>query len=110
MRNGRKRNGYNGNGSVLNAGTFINVLSIPIITVGLTLVGWYFTTNVTMQKNIDDISKLQMSREADKKEFGSKFDTMNAALATLNTHAAVQDETLKEIRDRLTPHDALSRH
>lgn len=111
----RKRNNFrngngNGNGHGFNLATVVQILAIPLFTAIIGLVGWYFLTNATVQQNTKDINSLQANRDMDKKEFATKFDTMNDSLAKLNTHAAVQDQqnqqmndTLKQIRDALAP-------
>ena len=96
--------------SVFNAGTLVNVLTIPLLTGGFLFIGWYFTTNQVLTQYAKDIAALQSGREKDKQEFAGKFDTMNESLNKLNTHAALQDQqavtmndTLKQIRDSLAP-------
>lgn len=87
--------------SIFNAGTAINVFSIPLLTIAFWLVGWYFTTGDALKHYATDISNLQAGREQDKKEFGTKFDQMNTSLGALNTHAAVQDEQSKMMNETL---------
>jgi hypothetical protein len=84
----------------LNLGTLINV-GAQLLTAAGIVGGFYFVTNWRLTE-VETATKTEMTnREKDRDDFGKRFDTMNGALSTLNTHAAVQDETLKTISAQL---------
>lgn len=108
----RRKTKLNGNGTVWNAGTAVNVFAIPLITVIFGLGGFYLLTKDTLArheqaisqiipKEFDqenkDISAEAKARQNTRDEFLDRLGKINDSIATLNTHAAVQDETDKQI-------------
>ena len=87
--------------SVWNAGTLVNIFSIPLLSAGVFLIGQYFLWGDELKRHDDAIKMEFANREKDKAEFATRFDKMGESLSSLDKHAAVQDETLKTISSQL---------
>jgi len=111
MHNHRRKVHYNNNnGHGFNLATVAQIFAIPTLTAGGLFFAQWITFGDTLKRHDAEIAAQVIARDTDKKEFGSKFDTMNSALAMLNTHAAVQDETLKQIRDQFVSYLQQQQH
>ena len=103
----------NGNGStVFNAGTLVNILTIPILTGAVTFAGFYYTTRDNLARHDVEIATEIKARELAEKDQSEQRAKLSDSLLTyaqktqegisgLATHAAVQDEQIKNITGSL---------
>lgn len=97
----RRRNmRHNGNGSVWNPGTLVNVIAIVVGFI-CSMAAFYALTNWRLSTTEAGLAAETKTREGVEHEFGMKFDTMNDSLSKLNTHAAVQDQQTQMMNDTL---------
>lgn len=105
--------------SVFNAGTVINVASIPLLSGLVVLIGWYFLTNDTLRRHDDAIRSIQTQakltaedehkdREASRKVFLDNQTKTTEVLSKLETRLSVQEtkqefanQTLTKIADEI---------
>src|ERR1700684_1065736 len=102
----RARRHYNrthgtGHASIWNAGTAINVLSIPLLTAGFYFVGNYFLTGDTLKRHDAEIAAEISAREKLSTSLLAYAQKTQEGISTLTTHAAVQDEQIKNVASTL---------
>lgn len=107
----RRYNNRHNNGSVFNAGTVVNVLTIPLLTGAISLIGFYFLANYRINQNTDDIKTETAAREKVSNQFFDKLGKLNDSINVLSTNVAVQAEqnkqiaaSLAQISNQLSPH------
>jgi capsule polysaccharide export protein KpsE/RkpR len=98
-RNGR--NGSNGNGSILNAGTLVNILIIPVLTVSFYFIGSYFLTGDTLRRHELEIAAEASQREKLSNSLLNYAQKTQEGISALSSHAEVQDERIKQITGTL---------
>ncbi len=108
VRKRQSRLGQDGK-SVLNAGTLVNVASIPLITAIISLIGFYYLTRDELGRHDVAISTTipkEFKEEADarektRSEFLDRLQKLNDGVTSLSTNVAVQGEQNKEIAKTL---------
>jgi len=95
--------------SVLNAGTVVNVLGIPLISGIIVLSGFYYLTNDTLHRHDDAIKSIQVERDQSRKQFLDNQVRTTEILGKLDTRLAVAEtkqetanQTLSRIADEIT--------
>src|SRR5689334_5244380 len=95
--------------SIFNAGTAINVLTIPILTVAVGYTAFYFTTKETLSRHEAAITTVipqelkdeQAAREKIRGEFLAQLTKLGEGVNSLSTNVAVQGEQNKAIAQAL---------
>ena len=105
-----KRARRNGNG--FNIATVAQIFAIPVLTVGIYFVGNYFIAGDTLKRHEVEIASEAAARKASEKEQTEQRQKLSDSLLTyaqktqegisaLTTHAAVQDEQIKNVTSTL---------
>jgi seryl-tRNA synthetase len=98
--------------SVWNAGTLINILTIPLLTGGIVAIGFYYTTSTALTQHTQQIQEETKARQTEVKDEAAQRDRLRDTLVTnsqetqkaissLAATAAVQNEQIKSITGSL---------
>jgi hypothetical protein len=86
---------------LLNGGTLINILAIPLLTGALTFLGFYFTTKDTLTQHTQEISNNNKAREQLREALLDNANKTQLAISTLAATARVQEEQIKGVNGSL---------
>ena len=87
--------------TIWNAGTFVNILAIPVLTAAIMLVGFYYTTRSELATHTEELKKDNDARDKLREALLANAQETQKGISQLTATTMVQSEQITNINRAL---------